>query len=155
MKVVMASIDFTSEELFACPFDPYCLGMCSWTSCPRNADVALPVSPECDLSLRPPSCANEQNLSVSTSRFAFASKEELSKLAEGITQANTTKATAWAINNFNSGWQAEIVFIPVTLYQTTFFNVQTQSSSTTTYLSMWSKQSRMEISTFLRGVSRI
>ena len=108
-KVVMASFDFTSEP-FACPFDPYCPGMCSWTGCPGNADLAIPASQplpesEHDLSLRPPPCANEPHPSVSSSRFAFASEEELSKLAEGITPANTSKATAWAINNFQQ-WMA-------------------------------------------------
>ena len=55
---------------------------------------------ELDLSLRPPSCANEPHPSTSSSRFAHASEEELSKLAEGFVPANTTKATAWALNNF-------------------------------------------------------
>ena len=108
-RVAISSIDFTSES-FACPFDPHCLGMCSWTAFPGNADVTTPVPwplPEFerDLSLCPPSCASEPQLSMSSSRFAFASKEELSKLAEGITPANTTKATVWAINNFQQ-WLA-------------------------------------------------
>ena len=107
-KVIMASFDFTSE-LFACPIDPYCPGMCSWTSCRGNADLALPASQplpesEHDLPLRPPPCANEPHPLVSSSCFAFTS-EELSKLAEGITPANTSKATAWTINYFQQ-WMA-------------------------------------------------
>ena len=33
----------TAEEnaSFTCPVDPFCLGMCSWTDCPGNADVAI------------------------------------------------------------------------------------------------------------------
>ena len=104
----MASVDFTTEP-FACPFDPYCLGMCSWTGSPGNADMAtesMPWSlPEHDLSLRSPSCSNEPHLSTSSSRFAFASKKEMSKSAEGITPANTAKTTAWALNNFQR-WMA-------------------------------------------------
>ena len=100
-KVVMASIDVTAEP-FALQFDPYCLGMCSWTACPGNADVAIPASQslpksECDLSLGPSPYANESHPSMSLSRFAYASKE-LSKIAEGITPANTVRVTAWATN---------------------------------------------------------
>ena len=31
-----------TTESQACPFDPFCLGMCSWTCCPGNADVETP-----------------------------------------------------------------------------------------------------------------
>ena len=83
-RVAMASVDSTNES-FACLFDPYCLGMCSWTGFPGNADVAMSASwPHPELK-RPPSCANEPHSSTATtSRFAFASEEELSKLAEGV-----------------------------------------------------------------------
>ena len=87
----------------ACPLDPYCLGMCFWTGCSGNADVATSMThpkSTCNLLLHPPSAANEPHPSTSASRFAFASEEELSKLAEGITPANTAKATAWALNNY-------------------------------------------------------
>ena len=75
----MASV-YSTNESFACPFDLYCLGMCSWTGCPGNADVATPVSwPHAQLE-RPPFCANEQHPSTATtSRFG---EEELSKLAD-------------------------------------------------------------------------
>ena len=74
----MASIDLTAEP-FALQFDPYCLGMCSWTACPGNADVAIPVSQslpksECDLSLGPSPYANESHPSMSSSRFAMQAK---------------------------------------------------------------------------------
>ena len=38
-------------------------------------------------------------------RFAAASDEELAKLAEGLTQANTVKKTNWAVKNFQQ-WMA-------------------------------------------------
>ena len=38
---------------------------------------------------------------VADERFSFVSKEELSVLSKGVKIVNTTKATAWAVKNFN------------------------------------------------------
>ena len=83
--------------------------MCCRTGCPGNADVATLASwPHTQFEC-PPSCANEPHPSTATtSCFAFASEEELSKLAEGVTPANTAKTTAWALNDFQH-WMAIII----------------------------------------------
>ena len=95
----MASV-YSTNESFACLFDPYCLGMCSWTGCPGNADVGTLASWPC----RHTPNSNAHLLALMshtrqwllcTSCFAFASEEELSKLAdlvdEGFTPANTAR----------------------------------------------------------------
>ena len=103
----MAGVNETTEP-FACLVDPYCLGMCSWTGCPGNADMAtfgphpesalslLPSDmaifgphPESALSLLPTNDtdatlnANEPHPS-STGRFALVSDQEIAKLSEGL-----------------------------------------------------------------------
>ena len=133
---------------FAYLFDPYCLGMCSWTGCLGNADMATPASWPYSEFERPPSCASQLHPSMdTTSRFAFASEEELSKLAERVTPANTAKTTAWALNNFLQ-WMASgnrahpSDSVPEDILQCTdpqLLNI---------HLSMWLKQgSQMEMST--------
>ena len=49
----MAGVNETNET-FTCPVDSYCLGVCSWTGCPGNADMAKSgPHPECEASLIP------------------------------------------------------------------------------------------------------
>ena len=91
----MASV-YSTNESFACPFDPYCLDMCSQIGCPGNANMATPASwPHAQLK-HLPSCGNKPHPSTATtSRFAFASMEELTKFAdlvdEGFTPANAAR----------------------------------------------------------------
>ena len=105
------------EETFAqaCPIDPFRVGMCSWVDCPGNADVAnLEPHPELELSVSPlPTTSAAATASAidqphppsfsgcnTSERFAFATDEELAKLAEGVVPANTAKITNWALKNF-------------------------------------------------------
>ena len=93
------------REALACPVDPYCLGMCSWTNRPRSASVViLEPHPKRDLQLLP-SSRTEPHPSSSPKRFALASHEELAKLAEGLVPENTSKTINWALKNFNQ-WMA-------------------------------------------------
>ena len=86
----------------ACSYDPYCLGVCEWTDCPR----ALHNSP------RPAVPPNSTTANYSTSptpsvqtaskRFKFAEEEELSQFAKGLVPDNTNKSTKWALNNLEA-----------------------------------------------------
>ena len=94
-------------EPFACPVDPYCVGMCSWTGCLGNADMATFEShPESAPSLLPTNDAkatlnaNEPHPS-STGRFALVSDQEIAKLSEGLVPQNTAKMNSWALKNFH------------------------------------------------------
>ena len=94
-------------EPFACPMDPYCVGMCSWTGCPGNADMAtFEPHPESAPSLLPINDAdatlntNEPHPS-STGRFALVSDQEIAKLSEGLVPQNTAKMNSWALKNFH------------------------------------------------------
>ena len=96
----------SEQETFACPVDPFCLGMCSWTGCPGNADLAsteshelelhppnnspeplpLPSTPSTTVQSEPhplPSILSivpvEPNPHISSGRFAAASDQELAK----------------------------------------------------------------------------
>ena len=95
----------TEEETFAqaCPIDPFCVSMCSWVDYPGNADVAnLEPHPELELSAVSPLPTTSAAATTSaysaidqphppslsgcntSERFAFATDEELAKLAEGV-----------------------------------------------------------------------
>ena len=104
----------TANEERACPVDPFCLGMCSWTGCPGNADMAISEPhPGRELSLEPhPSSSAsastlpgvaafvDEPVPLTAGRFALASDEEIAKLAEGVVPQNTAKMTTWALKNF-------------------------------------------------------
>ena len=108
----MASIDFTTE-LFACPFDPYCLGMCSWIGSPENADMAtesMPWSlPEHDhhsahlLALMSHTCQRLQVALPSQARRSCPSQ------LKELHQPTQPKPQHGHRTTFNSGWLAEIV----------------------------------------------
>ena len=56
-KLIKTRLTMESEqETFACPVDPFCLGMCSWTGCPGNADLATTESHE--LEFHPPNISH-------------------------------------------------------------------------------------------------
>ena len=102
----MAGVNETTEP-FACPVDPYCVGMCSWTGCPGNADMAtFEPHPESAPSLLPTNDAdatlnaNEPH-PPSTGRFALVSDQEIAKLSEGLVPQNTAKMNSWALKNFH------------------------------------------------------
>ena len=107
-RVAMASVDSTNESLPVRSILPRYVFLNR-----LNADVQrqrhghTPNSNALLLALY----ANELHpLTTTTSRFAFASEEELSKLAKRVTPTNTAKTTAWALNNFQH-WMAIIVVI--------------------------------------------
>ena len=96
----------------ACPLDQFCLGMCSWTGCPGNADVVVsgPHLPDDtgSVPLQPHPSSASANLPHSSSasgRFKLVSDQELSKLADGLVPQNTAKMTGWALKNFQE-WMA-------------------------------------------------
>ena len=96
----MASKNEATE--MTCSVDPYCLGMCSWTDCSGNADVAINY-PEPHPEPEPlplPSTETSNEPHPTSGCFAIASEQELAKLAEGLVPLNTSKTTKWAINNF-------------------------------------------------------
>ena len=74
----------------ACPIDPTCLGMCSWTNCPGNADVvnSKPHLPSVEEPHPSVSSLRIQPL-PSVERFATVTDKELAKLSEGLIPANT------------------------------------------------------------------
>ena len=106
-----------TTESQAFPFDPFCLGMCSWTCCPGNADVETPEphlptstskphlsTPSESQPLLPhPSSVSlplQPHPSSASGRFKRVTDQELSKLAEGLVPQNTAKMTSWAQKNF-------------------------------------------------------
>ena len=94
----------SENDTVACPVDPFCLGMCSWTGCPSgNADMATLEPHPQNEQLQPPTSTiseAEQPHPAKSTRFALASEKELAKLAEGLVPLNTAKTTNWALNNF-------------------------------------------------------
>ena len=74
----------------ACPIDLTCLGMCSWTNCPGNADVvnSKPHLPSVEEPHPSVSLLRIQPL-PSVERFATVTDKELAKLSEGLIPANT------------------------------------------------------------------
>ena len=81
-KVAMASIDSTNESLPVRLILPRYVFLNT-----LNADVATPASRPHPKLERPPSGANEPHpLTTTTSRFAFASEEELSKRLKELLQ---------------------------------------------------------------------
>ena len=109
----MASV-YSTNESFACPFDPYCLGTCSWTGCHGNADVATPASwPHAQLE-RPPSCANEPHPSTATtSRLPSLARRscpswQILWMKDLLQPRQPGKTTAWALNDFQQ-WMAIII----------------------------------------------
>ena len=96
----------------ACPYDPYCLGLCEWTDCPGALQLDNTPRPTNLLVSAPPSqsppVASHSSLSVQpeSTRFKFATEEELSTFAKGLVPENTTRSTKWALNTF-SAWIRE------------------------------------------------
>ena len=90
-----------TDPFQACLANAFCLGMCSWTGCPGNADMAT-SKPRPGHEQPPlPSTSNTTlEPHPSSGRFALVSDEELSKLGQGVTPANTAKITNWAVRNF-------------------------------------------------------
>jgi hypothetical protein len=94
------------EEATACSFNPYCLGMCEWTDYPGylsglqlDADTSRPLpQPE---EPRPKDQPLLLTTSNESSRFKFASEQQLSELAKGLIPENTKGSTNWALKNFN------------------------------------------------------
>ena len=85
----------------ACPVDPSCLGMCSWTNCPGNADsVNFEPHPISSGSKPLPLTSCKLQPASRLERFAVVTDQELAKLAEGLTPLNTAKTTSWALKNF-------------------------------------------------------
>ena len=102
----MAGVNETTEPC-TCPVDLYCVGMCSWTGCPGNTDMAtFWPHPESALSLLPTNDAdaklnvNEPHPS-STGRFALMSDQEIAKLSEGLMPQNTAKMKSCTLKNFH------------------------------------------------------
>ena len=72
--------------------------MCHWTDCPGKADVAIQeTQPQRKLDL--PLTADQPH-PTGSGCFAFASKVELAKFAEGLIPPDTAKTRSWALNNF-------------------------------------------------------
>ena len=95
-----------------CPYDPYCLSLCEWTDCPGALQLDNTPRPTNLLVSAPPSqsppVASHSSLSVQpeSTRFKFATEEELSTFAKGLVPENTTRSTKWALNTFNA-WMRE------------------------------------------------
>ena len=107
------------DECQACPVDPFCLGLCSWTGCPGDADSEshLKLTTSASVQLLPPSTSNGTSTCTSHSnelhppesspsrnkRFSkFVDNEELALLLKGMTPANTNRNTKWALANFEA-----------------------------------------------------
>ena len=86
----------------ACPVDPSCLGMCSWTNCPGNADsVNFEPHPISSGSEPLPLTSCKLQPASHLERFAVVTDQELAKLTEGLTPLNTAKTTMFGFN-FNA-----------------------------------------------------
>ena len=100
----------------ACSYDPYCLGVCEWTDCPGARQLEDTPRPTYPLVSAPPphsppaiaSSSSHFSLSVQpeSTRFKFATEDELSTFAKGLVPENTTRSTKWALNTF-SAWIKE------------------------------------------------
>ena len=98
----------------ACSFSKSCLGMCEWTNCPGALYQAPESSQRPSLQQDKPcpfiNDTNEQpNLRAEKERFKFVTSTELSKMSKGLTPANTTKATSWALKAFEHILNCETV----------------------------------------------
>ena len=83
-----------ATEMTACSYDPYYLGLCEWTDCPgalQLEDTSCPTYPL--ISTPPPhsppttsSLSSHCSLSIQpeSTRFSFATEEELSTFAKGL-----------------------------------------------------------------------
>ena len=63
---------------------------------------------------------------VAGERFSFVSKEELSVLSKGVKIVNTTKATSWAVKNFNDWKRATNARAKGVLVPDDFFSAATR-----------------------------
>ena len=102
-----------------CSSSPFCLGMCEWTDCPGAKDsgeCSTQSVPEMSSSMATPTDSPikvNAHASTSTSRAPPTSKHftefigegELVKLGKGLTPANTTRCTKWALKTFEL-WNA-------------------------------------------------
>ena len=112
----MTSVDYTNES-FACQLRRAGL-MPRYVFLDRQAAVEtltwqrrrLGHTPNSNALLMPycAKWATPVDVTTTTSRFAFDSEEELSKLAERVALTNTAKTIAWALNNFQQ-WMAIII----------------------------------------------
>ena len=92
-----------ATEMAACSYDPYCLGLCEWTDCPGALQLEDTPRPTYPLVSAPPphsppataSSSSHSSLSVQpeSTRFKFATKEDLSTFAKGLVPENTTRST--------------------------------------------------------------
>ena len=93
-----------ATEMPACSYDPYCLGLCEWTDCPGVLQLEDTPHPTYLLVSVPPphsppataSSSSHSSLSVQpeSTRFKFATEEELSTFAKGLVPENSTRSTS-------------------------------------------------------------
>ncbi len=77
-----------SNKTQACPANPYCLGMCSWTACPGNADSADFADSEPHPEQPIPAIPTPTQHAAESKRFAsFIENDELTALSKGMTPA--------------------------------------------------------------------
>ena len=113
-------------ETAACSYNPSCLGLCEWYDCPgaaRAGEMTAPTPrPNNPPNSAPPSLTGTLALEATASskaaetttglppsheRFSsFVDDDQLAVLSKGMTPANTSKSTKWALANFDAWRQA-------------------------------------------------
>ena len=76
----------------ACPYDPFCLGMCEWTGC-----IGAKVNVKLHL---PTTSTSEPHLPDESERFDFVDEDTLEEFSKGLVLANTARSTKWALKVF-------------------------------------------------------
>lgn len=88
-------------EQQACPFSPFCLGMCN---CPGVNLTPLPQNEDRPSTVR--TCAERNKILPPSNCFNFASEDKLVELANGHVPANTACSTEWVLKVFQMCKQA-------------------------------------------------